>query len=169
MKDKTKFKNFRDTPVRKSGHHTKQPEIKLFRTCVAGLLCIGLGIIFGYYSEPDPKISRLVFTSVVAGVGGTIILTYHSYLKSDKPIFGGKPLKEISFTKRLFGLMGLTTVACIASGLLTGFFFESVGVGMALFFGVFFGAIGSGVFCAWCDLWNRIFPKKPSPFLHRID
>ena len=101
--------------------------------------------------------------------------------KNNRPVFGRKPLGEISLTKRLLGLTIVTGIACAATGVVTSLFFERVGVGQGAFIGGFVGAGTCVMVWGGWELCNRffptqaskflkhMFPKKPATFLERIN
>ena len=165
----------------KTGNPMKRKEMNPFRILLAGLVGIGISFVVGHYANPDEKISQLALMSAVTGVCLTLITFYFFYRKNNRPVFGRKPLGEISVTKRLFGLTILTGVACAATGVITSFFFERIGVGQGAFMGGFVGIGASVMLCGGWELWyrispkqaskslNKMFPKKQATFLERID
>ncbi len=146
----------------------RKKELNPLRILLAGLIGIGISFVLGQYLDPDEKISRLALMSAVGGVGLTLITFYFFYRENNRPVFGRKPLGEISITKRLFGLTIVTGVACAATGVVTSFFFERLGVGQGAFMGGFVGVPGSIMMCGGWELWNRMFPKRASKFLNKM-
>ena len=146
----------------------RKKELNPLRILLAGLIGIGISFVLGQYLDPDEKISRLALMSAVGGVGLTLITFYFFYRENNRPVFGRKPLGEISITKRLFGLTIISGVACAATGVVTSLFFERVGVGQGAFMGGFVGAPTSVIICGGWELCNRFFPNQASKFLNKM-
>ena len=152
----------------KTANPMRQKEMTPFRILLAGLIGIGISFVLGQYFNPDEKISRLALMSAVGGVGLTLITFYFFYRKNNGPVFGKKPFGEISLTKRLFGVIGISGFACVATGVVTSLFFEPIGVGEGAFFGGFMGISTSCMVCGGWEFWNRFFPNQASKSLNKM-
>ncbi len=140
----------------KSENYIKPSKRRIwFGSGLGALVGIGTGFIYDYFfsTQFTPQLPAIIVCVM-------LFFNYYNYLKYNYGVFGMKPLRKISFGKRLLGLMVITAFSCACTGIISGFFFGSIGVVEGAFVGGFTGAVTSGMFCAVFELWNRMFPKK---------